>query len=82
MESAHASQASSLGAAGVLPCHASAFVSDYGETGRCHNREYRFRFGKCRRMYRQCLFEATKRFQIVGTHGTTEATGTGFRSLF
>ena len=36
----------------------------YHITHRCHNREFRFRFGKYRRMYRQYLFEATKRFNV------------------
>ncbi|MBT7304059.1 MAG: hypothetical protein HN849_31285 [Victivallales bacterium] len=36
----------------------------YHITHRCHNREFRFRFEKCRRLYRQYLFEATKRFNV------------------
>lgn len=36
----------------------------YHITHRCHNREFRFRFDKYRRMYRQYLFEATKRFNV------------------
>lgn len=60
----YAPQATALGTAGMLAHHASAFVSKYGVTGRCHNREFRFRFEKYRRMYRQYLFEATKRFNV------------------
>jgi len=48
----------------VLPHHASAFVGNCGATRRCHNREFRFRFEKYRRLYRQYLFEATKRFNV------------------
>jgi len=36
----------------------------YHITHRCHDREYRFRFEKYRRMYRRYLFEATKRFNF------------------
>ena len=36
----------------------------YHITHRCHNRQYRFRFEKYRRMYRLYLFEATKRFNV------------------
>lgn len=55
----------------------------YHITHRCHNREFRFRHEKYRRMYRRYLFEATRLFRfrvltwiVTSNHVHVLATGT------